>query len=190
MFAPTDTEAAVDALISERGREIEERTEQLHAAVADLERREELTARLRSAVEEMLHHGSTELDARQADLTALALELAAREEEVRAAEREVALRKQELGAVELRRAAVERRERAAEQRDGNLIAREQPTRDTSAHLLYLVGDGYRLVSRDGAAPRVGSQVEVDGQPFVVTRVGVSPLPGDRRACAYLEPARS
>jgi chromosome segregation ATPase len=287
LFASTDDEEVVDALISERGREIEERTEQLQATIADLERREEQTGRLRSAVEEMLRHGSAELDERHAALAALALELGAREEKVRAAERDVAVRKQELGAVELRSAAVARREEASNEREASLgrisaeltsreaalaeaeeriadldaeignrqralaasqasvlererrlgdqevelarltaefVDREQlleaekasvssgreelsravasvssglrlPAQgnvhelDTAGHILYVAGDGYGIVERDGGAPRIDALVEVDGREFIVSRVGRSPLPGDRRACAYLEPAR-
>ena len=85
LFAATDDEAAVDAVISDRGRELEEQTERLRQTIESLERREEQAARLRSAVEEMLRHGSAELDERQAELAALAIELRAREEAVRAA---------------------------------------------------------------------------------------------------------
>ncbi|MGL6279109.1 MAG: hypothetical protein ACRC50_06090 [Gaiella sp.] len=49
-------------------------------------------------------------------------------------------------------------------------------------------DGYRLMSLDGPVPVVGDVVETDqleGQ-HRVTRVTRSPLPLDRRACAYLE----
>ena len=120
LFAATDDEAAVEAVISDRGRELEEQTERLRQTIESLERREEQAARLRSAVEEMLRHGSAELDERQAELAALAIELRAREEAVREQERDVALRKQELGAVELRRAAVERREETAAEREAAL----------------------------------------------------------------------
>ena len=216
LFAATDDEAAVEAVISDRGRELEEQTERLQQTIANLERREEQAARLRSAVEEMLRHGSAELDERQAELAALAIELRAREEAVRELERDVALRKQELGAVELRRAAVERREEAAaereaaleqgasdlRQRDLLLAERERsvppgsdapspdPEHEAATHLLYVARDGWRLVERDGPAPPLDASVELDGEPLVVTRVGRSPLPGDRRACAYLERARN
>jgi hypothetical protein len=194
LFDPTEREEAVADLISDRGREIEERTAQLHAAIADLERREELTARLRSAVEELLHSGSTELDARHADLAALARDLSVREEEVSAAEIEVAERRQELGAVELRRAALERRERAAVERDEKLAQAAGAVGAASApatsHVLFVAADGYRLVERNGAAPDVGAHVEIDGLEYVVARVGRSPLPGDGRACAVLDPLRS
>jgi DNA repair exonuclease SbcCD ATPase subunit len=48
--------------------------------------------------------------------------------------------------------------------------------------------GYALVERDGPAPEVGDVVESpEGQgALVVTRVGRSPLPFDRRPCVYLE----
>ena len=62
--------------------------------------------------------------------------------------------------------------------------------DAAGHILFLSGEGYRVIEREGRASRVDALVEVDGKEFVVTRVGRSPLPGDRRACAYLEPARS
>ena len=218
LFAATDDDEAVDALIAERGREIEEQTERLQATIEDLERREEQAGRLRSAVEEMLRHGSAELDERHAELSALALDLRAREEQVREQERDLAVRKQELGAVELRRAAVERREAAAAEREAALeqaaaalrdrelrLADAEATRltvaplrrsadaatapEASAHILYLPDGGYRIVHRDGRVPTVDTLVEVDGRQFVVARVGRSTLPGDARACAYLEPAR-
>ena len=216
LFAATDDEAAVDAVINDRGRELEEQTERLRQTIESLERREEQAARLRSAVEEMLRHGSAELDERQAELAALAIELRAREEAVRQQERDASLRKQELGAVELRRAALERREetaaereRALEQVAADLRARElqlaeqehvrpvgdltqRPTQEPQAptHLLYVARDGWQLVERNGPVPPVDSSVDVDGESLVVTRVGRSPLPDDPRACAYLGPARS
>jgi hypothetical protein len=135
---------------------------------------------------------------------------------VRELERDVALRKQELGAVELRRAAVERREETAAERetaleqvasdlrDRELLLAERarsvpsgsnapaldPEPEAGTHLLYVARDGWRLVERDGPVPPLDAYVEVDGEPLVVTRVGRSPLPGDRRACVYLEPARN
>ena len=216
LFAATDDEEAVDALISDRGREIEEQTERLQQTIESLERREEQAGRLRRAVEEMLRHGSAELDQRQAELAALAVELRGREEAVREQERDIALRKQELGAVELRRAALERREEtatvreaaleqaAADLRDreldlaerersvavvGELAQPAAPDPQAATHLLYVARDGWQLVERDGPVPALDAAVDVDGVPLVVTRVGRSPLPGDPRACAYLEPAR-
>ena len=56
----------------------------------------------------------------------------------------------------------------------------------SGYLLFVPSpEGYRLEERDGTAPERDERVEVDGAPFVVSRVGASPLPLDARPCAYL-----
>ena len=44
--------------------------------------------------------------------------------------------------------------------------------------------GYELREQEGELPRIGDAVEVDGRRIWVTKVGVSPLPGDQRPCAY------
>jgi hypothetical protein len=53
-------------------------------------------------------------------------------------------------------------------------------------LLAASSDGYRLLEREGASPVRGDVIEIDGDGFSVLRLGPSPLPGDRRRCAYLE----
>ena len=220
LFSATD-DNALEARIEEKGREIEEHTDQLQDTISDLERRETRTAQLRTAVEEMLRLGSAELDERHAALTQLSLDLAAREEKIRADERDIAVRKQELGAVELRRAAVERREAVASERESALEEREAELSDralalaeeaasgagaelvalspavppsdsvdseqepSAGHVLYLAADGYLIVERPGRAAPVNTTLEVDGVSYVVTRVGSSPRPGDRREWAYL-----
>ena len=214
LFTATDDEA-VEALIDERGREIEEQAARLQATIEGLERREEQAARLRSAVEEMLRLGSAELDERQSELTALAAELREREARLQAREHEIAERTQELGAVELRRAAVERREEAARQRETALETAAAELRrreaeladldgepavvrrdsavsgaaalDDACHVLYVADDRYRLVERTGSPPAEGTDVWLDERRYTVLRVGRSLLPGDRRACVYLEP---
>jgi hypothetical protein len=45
--------------------------------------------------------------------------------------------------------------------------------------------GYELREQDGDVPSVGAEVEADGQTMRVTKIAPSPLPGDRRQCAYL-----
>jgi hypothetical protein len=51
--------------------------------------------------------------------------------------------------------------------------------------------GYELLNREGDPPPVGSIVEIEGQGrWVVNRIGASPLPQDRRRCAYLLPTSS
>jgi hypothetical protein len=210
-------ESAVEELLAERGRELEMRTEQLAATVADLQRREERARELRTAVEEMLRHGSAELDERHAKLNELAAELGRREASLAAAEHGLTERRGELGAVELRRAALERREAAIAERETALervsaslqereralderrreqeqgLSRPSPPAAPAeepvetAHLVFAAGDRYRLLERDGPAPAPGTTVELDGHRMVVQRLGVSPLPGDARRCAYAEP---
>jgi hypothetical protein len=45
--------------------------------------------------------------------------------------------------------------------------------------------GYELREAEGDVPAIGAEVEQDGQTLRVTKVAPSPLPGDRRPCAYL-----
>ena len=53
------------------------------------------------------------------------------------------------------------------------------------HLLFVwTPTGYELREREGEPPGVGEQVDVDEKRLWITKVGVSPLPGDDRACAY------
>ena len=59
------------------------------------------------------------------------------------------------------------------------------------HLLLVpTPDGYSLIQSRGEAPDPGTSVDGAALPlegaFVVARVGPSPLPADRRRCAYLE----
>jgi len=57
------------------------------------------------------------------------------------------------------------------------------------HVLFVSKPtGYELVEREGEPPELGSTVELDGQPgrWIVSRVSPSPLPQDRRPCAYLQ----
>ena len=46
--------------------------------------------------------------------------------------------------------------------------------------------GWTLRLREGDVPAVGSTVEEDETMLRVSKVGPSPLPGDRRACAYTQ----
>jgi hypothetical protein len=54
------------------------------------------------------------------------------------------------------------------------------------HLLFVwKTSGYELREQDGEVPAVGSEVETDGKTLIVAKVGPSPLPHDKRSCAYL-----
>ena len=48
--------------------------------------------------------------------------------------------------------------------------------------------GYELRERDGEPPAVGDRFEHDGTAMMVTKVAPSPLPGDERRCAYVQPS--
>jgi hypothetical protein len=54
------------------------------------------------------------------------------------------------------------------------------------HLLFVwKTTGYELREAEGDAPTLGAEVHQDGQAFRVTKLAPSPLPGDKRQCAYL-----
>lgn len=56
------------------------------------------------------------------------------------------------------------------------------------HLLFVwKTTGYELREQEGELPAVGSQVELEEGRMQVNRVAASPLPGDTRRCAYLQP---
>jgi hypothetical protein len=58
---------------------------------------------------------------------------------------------------------------------------------SESHLVFVwKPSGYELREAAGDPPTVGSEVEQDGRLMQVTKVGPSPLPGDRRPCAYLQ----
>lgn len=44
--------------------------------------------------------------------------------------------------------------------------------------------GYELREQDGEPPQAGDEVELDDRRLQITKLGVSPLPGDDRPCAY------
>ena len=56
------------------------------------------------------------------------------------------------------------------------------------HLRFVwTANGYELRERDGEPPAVGEEVEEDERRLRVTKLAPSPLPGDSRRCAYLQP---
>jgi hypothetical protein len=57
-----------------------------------------------------------------------------------------------------------------------------------SHLRFVwTPTGYELRERDGDVPGVGDEVEEGEVRLRVTKVAPSPLPGDMRRCAYLQP---
>jgi hypothetical protein len=56
------------------------------------------------------------------------------------------------------------------------------------HLLFVWSpSGYELREREGDPPAVGDEVEENETRMIVTKVAPSPLPGDGRRCAYVQP---
>lgn len=50
--------------------------------------------------------------------------------------------------------------------------------------------GYELAEREGEPPEPGEEIDLgdEGGRSIVSKVATSPLPGDKRRCAYLQPA--
>ncbi len=213
LFVPTDAGDAIAELIAEHSRELEARSEELRAAVAELEQRETRARELHARVEKVLREGSAELDIRHSDLSVRASELDRRDAALMEAEARVEDRGRELGAVELRRAALERREEALQEREQTLDTRRQeldgreqelsereaalealatepegPERQAphDSHVAFSIDNGYRLLEREGAVPAPGETVALEEGVHRCLRVTVSPLPGDPRRCAVLE----
>jgi chromosome segregation ATPase len=108
--------------------------------------------------------------------------LASRSEELAAADAELAAQRQALEEREQELAA-----RAAEldERGGELEPAPVESEEAT-HLLFVPGpDGYDLVEREGPSPECGERVVLGERELVVVKVAGSPLPGDRRLCAYL-----
>ena len=67
------------------------------------------------------------------------------------------------------------------------VARIAPAM-ADGHVLFVSKPtGYELLARQGEPPAIGAEVQLDGQEgtWFVTRIGLSPLPADKRPCAYL-----
>jgi hypothetical protein len=62
----------------------------------------------------------------------------------------------------------------------------QPQQRTHLRFVW-TANGYELREREGDVPPVGEEVEEGEERLRVTKVAPSPLPGDLRRCAYLQP---
>ncbi len=75
-----------------------------------------------------------------------------------------------------------------QQRECGLEAQGQPHPDLG-HLLFVpTYTGYLLLQRSGTAPALGEVLELSDTPgvrLIVAKLALSPLPQDRRVCAYL-----
>jgi hypothetical protein len=59
---------------------------------------------------------------------------------------------------------------------------------TNGYLVFISKpSGYELRERQGDLPSVGQELDEDGTRLRVSKIGPSPLPGDRRLCVFLQP---
>jgi len=56
-----------------------------------------------------------------------------------------------------------------------------------SYLLFVwTPTGYELREHEGEPPKTGDRVELDDRRVEITKLGVSPLPGDDRVCAFAQ----
>jgi uncharacterized Zn finger protein len=56
-----------------------------------------------------------------------------------------------------------------------------------SYLLFVwTPTGYELREHEGEPPKAGDRVELDDKRLEITKLGVSPLPGDDRVCAFAQ----
>jgi hypothetical protein len=191
-----EPEDRLSALIDEHRRELEEHARRFQETLRDLERRERLLSDARASVERMLRLGTRDLDAREEEVSRLVRELGEREALLREREEELARRRAELGAVELKRLALEQRERALARREEALARAERlspPVEERTGdvprlvELAFVPGPRYALLELAPTAAEPGETLVVGSEEYDVARIGPSPLPEDRRLCAYLLP---
>jgi hypothetical protein len=67
---------------------------------------------------------------------------------------------------------------------------ERPSASPARGYLLFVSKptGYELAEREGEPPAPGTEIDDGDTRFEVAKIGPSPLPGDPRPCAYLQPA--
>jgi hypothetical protein len=59
---------------------------------------------------------------------------------------------------------------------------------TNGYLVFISKpSGYELRERQGDLPSVGQEIDDDGTRLRVSKIGPSPLSGDRRRCVFLQP---
>jgi hypothetical protein len=67
------------------------------------------------------------------------------------------------------------------------VTDENGNHGSSGYVLFVWSpSGWRLQEREGETPAVGATVEDGETRLLVSKVGPSPLPGDRRRCAFTQ----
>jgi chromosome segregation ATPase len=161
--------------LARRADEVEALQARIAETLAIVEREQHALANREAALHER-EQRAQELELRERELHASASELRTLEESLVSDRTEIQSQREELRQTVI---AVSR---------GLGLATEQEAGTSPLYVALVPGDGrYRIVERDDGPPSVGGQVIVDEDAFQIVRLGSSPLPGDRRRCAYLEP---
>ena len=187
-------EERLEELLAQRRRELDEHAEQLHASIAELERREELLRDSRASVERMLRLGTSDLEARETELTGYLRELTEREKVL--ADEAGGSRAPATGArsgrAQARRGRAPRAGRRSARGGARRARGSRPDRrrvraePESIELAFVPGSELRARgARGGRRWHSGWSSTSADETFVVARIGRSPLPGDSRRCAYL-----
>jgi hypothetical protein len=163
---------------------LEERLEEQWAQLAAVQERLAKT-------EEQLHDVTRLHERRRAQAGRLLARLRTqRSAQLAAVQEQLAMAEQELHSL---RRVHERRHAQAGRLLERLRALQPHDRDEKAgggHLLFLQFErGYELLERDGGPPATDARLELEDFPdavFVVTTVGRSPLPNDRRSCVFAQ----
>jgi chromosome segregation ATPase len=167
--------AAHEAELAERADKLGEISSMIEQSRQEIEELRAEQAAAEAAFEARVGDASA-LDRREHELRSLEASVEARERELQAARDVVAAGRGELDRV------------VTSVSKGLGLAEGGPagSENDPAHVVFLPGERYRLETADGAVPAVGAIVERDGIRYRVVRVARSPLPGDRRRCAFVE----
>ena len=190
-------EQRLEELLAQRRSELEAHAARLRESIEELERREELLRDSRASVERMLRLGTSDLEAREAELTDFLSGLTAarggahgrRKKISRVADRSSAPSSSSVP----RSSAVSGRwkhERAtsssARRRSRSGQPLRRPSRSPSRSSSCSCPESATASSTSSPSPLTrGYAFDVEGVEYAVARIGRSPLPGDDRRCAYL-----
>ena len=173
-----------DAVLAEKDLEL---TRLENERLAAQRQAEAATAALRDTRELLDEHDGRVTTANR-ELDDLRARLAVRDRQLEDAERERERLDDELAQREAE--LVDERAIVAglEVRAASVPGVDERVEPVAGHVLYApFAEAYRLVASDDPCPVIGDVRELDGRSFVVTRVGRSPFPADRRPCAFLQP---